>query len=102
MKLISLKFAYPFNVRSDETSVIDVVAKYYDIARTARIAPEPPMYLHCDGFKEESSQTDCRTYSDGNDGSKLNFVNRYSIIGWSHDAERRDNSYDDSEMLNRF
>ena len=55
MKLISLKFAYPFNVRSDETSVIDVVAKYYDIDRTARIAPEPPMYLYYDGFKEESS-----------------------------------------------
>ena len=64
MKLISLKFAYPFNVRSDETSVIDVVAKYYDIARTGT---EPLMYLHCDGFKEESSQTDCRTYSDGNE-----------------------------------
>ena len=52
MKLISLKFAYPFNVRSDETSVIDVVAKYYDIARTARIAPEPPMYLHVMALKK--------------------------------------------------
>ena len=89
-------FAYPFNGASSEASVIDTVAKYYDIARTAS---GPLMYLHCDGFKEESSQTDCRTYSD--DG-KLNFVNRYSIIGWSHDAERRDNSYDDSEMFNRF
>ena len=47
-----------------------MVAKYYDIARTDRSAPEPIMYLHCDGFKEESSQTDCRTYSDGNE---LNF-----------------------------
>jgi hypothetical protein len=25
------------------------------------------MYLHCDGFKEESSQTDCRTFSDADD-----------------------------------
>ena len=89
-------FAYPFNAGSDEASVIDVVAKYYDIARTGT---EPLMYLHCDGFKEKSSQTDCRTYS--NDG-ELNFANRYSIIGWSHDAERRDNSYDDSGMFNRF
>ena len=92
-------FAYPFNAGSDEASVIDVVAKYYDIARTARSAPEPIMYLHCDGFKEESSQTDCRTYSD--DG-ELNFVNRYSIIGWSHDNDRKENSYDDSEMYNKF
>ena len=89
-------FAYPFNGGSDEASVIDVVAKYYDIARTGT---EPLMYLHCDGFKDESSQTDCRTYSD--DG-KLNFVNRYSIIGWSHDNDRIENSYDDSEMYNRF
>jgi peptidoglycan/xylan/chitin deacetylase (PgdA/CDA1 family) len=92
-------FAYPFNGGSDEAAVVDIVAKYYDIARTARSAPEPIMYLHCDGFKEESTQTDCRTYSD--DGT-LNFVNRYSIIGWSHDADRLKNSYDDLGMFNRF
>ena len=63
-------FAYPFNAGSDEASVIDVVAKYYSLARTGT---EPLMYLHCDGFKDESSQTDCRTYSDE---GKLNFVNR--------------------------
>src|SRR5215208_2672068 len=89
-------FAYPFNGASSEASVIDTVAKYYDIARTGT---EPLMYLHCDGFEDESSQTDCRTYSD--DG-ELNFVNRYSIMGWSHDDTRKTNSYDDSEMLNKF
>jgi peptidoglycan/xylan/chitin deacetylase (PgdA/CDA1 family) len=89
-------FAYPFNGGSDEASVIDEVAKYYSLARTGT---EPLMYLHCDGFKDESSQTDCRTYSDD---AKLNFVNRYSIIGWSHDNDRKENSYDDSEMFNRF
>jgi peptidoglycan/xylan/chitin deacetylase (PgdA/CDA1 family) len=89
-------FAYPFNGGSDEAAVIDTVAKYYDIARTGT---DPLMYLHCDGFKEQSSQTDCRTYS-GN--GELNFVNRYSIIGWSHDDTRKTNSYDDSEMFNKF
>jgi peptidoglycan/xylan/chitin deacetylase (PgdA/CDA1 family) len=89
-------FAYPFNGGSDEASVIDIVAKYYDIARTAT---RPLMYLHCDGFKDDSSQTDCRTYS--SDG-ELNFVNRYSIIGWSHDDARKENSYDDSGMLDKF
>jgi peptidoglycan/xylan/chitin deacetylase (PgdA/CDA1 family) len=63
-------FAYPFNAGSDEASVVTTVAKYYDIARTGT---DPLMYLHCDGFKEESSQTDCRTFSE--DG-KLTFVNR--------------------------
>ncbi len=64
------------------------------------------MYLRCDGFKEESSQTDCRTFSDDGDGddddAQLTFANRYSIMGWSHDADRRDNSYSDSQMLDRF
>jgi peptidoglycan/xylan/chitin deacetylase (PgdA/CDA1 family) len=89
-------FAYPFNGGSDKAAVIDTVAKYYDIARTGT---DPLMYLHCDGFKEKSSQTDCRTYSDN---GKLNFINRYSIIGWSHDDTRKTNSYDDSEMFNKF
>jgi peptidoglycan/xylan/chitin deacetylase (PgdA/CDA1 family) len=89
-------FAYPFNTAAENATVIDTVAKYYDIARRG---DNPLMYLHCDGFKEKSSQTDCRTYSD--DGT-LNFVNRYSIIGWSHDGDRKENSYDDSEMLNKF
>jgi hypothetical protein len=99
-------FAYPFNGGTDEAAVVNTVAKYYDIARTARSALEPIMYLHCDGFKEEeeaSGQTDCRTFSnEDNDDAELTFANRYSIMGWSHDADRSKNSYDDSEMLNRF
>ena len=89
-------FAYPINTGAQNAAVVNTVAKYYDIARTAN---DPLMYLHCDGFKEESSQTDCRTFSD--DG-ELTFANRYSIMGWSHDAERKQNSYSDSEMLDRF
>jgi hypothetical protein len=96
-------FAYPFNGGTDETAVVNTVAKYYDMARTARSAPEPIMYLHCDGFKEESSQTDCRKFSDeDDDDAEPTFANRYSIMGWSHDADRSKNSYSDSEMLDRF
>ena len=94
--IIPTSFAYPLNTGAQNAAVVNTVAKYYDIARSAN---DPLMYLHCDGFKEESSQTDCRTFSD--DG-ELTFVNRYSILGWSHDAERRDNSYSDSQMLDRF
>jgi peptidoglycan/xylan/chitin deacetylase (PgdA/CDA1 family) len=91
-----ISFAYPFNTAAEDATVIDIVAKYYDIARRG---DNPLMFLHCDGFKEKSSQSDCKTYSDN---GELNFVNRYSIIGWSHDGDRKTNSYDDSEMLNRF
>jgi peptidoglycan/xylan/chitin deacetylase (PgdA/CDA1 family) len=91
-----ISFAYPYNGGSEDEAVVNIVAKYYDLARTANYAL---MYLHCDGFKEESSQTDCRTYSD--DG-ELTFVNRYSIKGWSVDADKKAYSRDDSEMLDRF
>ena len=74
-----ISFAYPFNTAAEDATVIDIVAKYYDIARRG---DNPITYLHCDGFKEKSSQTDCRRYSDEN--GRRNFVNRYSIIGWSH------------------
>ena len=40
------------------------------------------MYLHCNGYKEDSHQTDCRTYSaDG----KLTYANRYDIRSKSFD-----------------
>jgi hypothetical protein len=29
-------------------------------------------------------------------------MNRYSIMGWSHDADRKNNAYDDSQMLDNF
>jgi hypothetical protein len=39
-------------------------------------------------------------YSEG--GNHLNAVNRYSIMGWTHDSERLANHFDDSQMLQRF
>jgi peptidoglycan/xylan/chitin deacetylase (PgdA/CDA1 family) len=91
-----ISFSYPYNGGAEDAAVVNIVAKYYDLARSANYAL---MYLHCDGFKEESSQTDCRTYSD--DG-ELTFVNRYSIKGWSVDADKKAYSRDDSQMLDRF
>ncbi|MGH9975551.1 MAG: polysaccharide deacetylase family protein, partial [Nitrososphaeraceae archaeon] len=71
-------FSYPFNGGDDNETVINIVAKYYDRARTATC---PLMHMNCNG-----GAVDCK----------------YSIMGWSHDADRKDNSYDDSEMFARF
>jgi peptidoglycan/xylan/chitin deacetylase (PgdA/CDA1 family) len=71
-------FAYPFNRGSDNPSVINTVANYYDLARTGT---GPLAHLSC--------SNDCAT-------------NKYSIMGWSHDAERKDNAYNDQQMLERF
>jgi peptidoglycan/xylan/chitin deacetylase (PgdA/CDA1 family) len=88
-------FAYPFNQGSDDKKVIKIVSKYYELARTAG---SPITFLHCDGWKDQSNQKDCRTYNK----KDLTFANRYSIRGWSHDQSRLVNSYSDNELLNRF
>jgi hypothetical protein len=88
-------FSYPKNEGSADKAVIETVSQHYDLAKTAN---DPLMYLRCDGFKE-STQTDCKTYTE--DG-ELTFVNRYSIMGWSHDSARIRESLDDSQTLQMF
>lgn len=87
-------FAYPRNDGSDDKNVVETVAKHYEIARTAT---DPLMYLRCDGFG--GGQTDCETFAEN---GELTEVNRYSIMGWSHDSDRVDESLDDSQMLQKF
>ena len=89
-------FAYPFNEGSSDKNVINIIAKYYDLARTAS---SPIAFLRCDGLKELSNQDDClQTSKKGG----LNYANRYSIRGWSHDMSRLVNSYTDEELFDRF
>ena len=88
-------FSYPKNEGSADKAVVETVSQNYDLARTAN---DPLMYLRCDGFTE-STQDDCRTYTE--DG-ELTFVNRYSIMGWSHDSDRIRESLDDFQTLQMF
>jgi hypothetical protein len=89
-------FAYPFNEGSSDKNVINIIAKYYDLARTAS---SPITFLRCDGFKEQSNQDDClQTSKKGG----LTYPNRYSIRGWSHDMSRLVNSYTDEQLFDRF
>jgi hypothetical protein len=88
-------FSYPKNEGSADKAVVETVSQHYDLARTAN---DPLMYLRCDGFKE-STQSDCKTYTE--DG-ELTFVNRYSIMGWSHDSDRIHESLDDFQTLQMF
>jgi peptidoglycan/xylan/chitin deacetylase (PgdA/CDA1 family) len=71
-------FAYPFNGGSDDPSVISAVAGHYDLARTAT---DPLAFLGCN--------EECDT-------------SKYSIVGWSHDSEKKKNAYDDQQMFERF
>ena len=88
-------FAYPYENGKDNATIVEKIAKYYSYARAGSY---PLMFLHCDHYKAHP-QVDCRTYlPDG----KVTVANRYSIIGWSHDSDRRKYSYNDSQMLDRF
>ena len=90
-------FAYPFNEGASDKKVINIVAKYYDLARTAS---GPITFLRCDGWKEQqSNQDDCRPYSKKGD---LTYANRYTIQGWGHDLSRLVNSYDNPALFDRF
>jgi hypothetical protein len=70
-------FAYPIGEGSGNSTVVNTVAKYYDLARTD--SKSALTFLHCDGNNNE--QTDCRTHF--NDGT-LTPSNRYSINSWAH------------------
>jgi peptidoglycan/xylan/chitin deacetylase (PgdA/CDA1 family) len=100
-------FGYPFADGSDKAKVVDVVAKYYRLARTGG---DPTQFLNCvgpnnaqnnqDGSGSSSSTqnqpADCRPYtSDG----KLTSANRYSIRGLT---QKHDSGTDDTEMLQKF
>ncbi len=89
-------FAVPKNLASNNATVINTVAKYYDLAINGH---SNLMYLHCDGYKKNSSQTDCRTYFDN---GTLTFANRYSIREWSMQHIGHGNSFNDAQMFKRF
>jgi Polysaccharide deacetylase len=65
-------FGYPLNLGSDNPKIVNVVAKYYDLARSGSA---PLMFLDCRGYTKQP-QNDCRPYSAG---GKLTFTNRYDI-----------------------
>jgi hypothetical protein len=96
MELMQQALHIHFDKGWDNITVVNLVSKYYEFARTAS---SPLTFLHCDGWKEKSNPTDCRTYTkNGN----LNYANKYSIRGWSHDLSRQVNSYDNLALFDRF
>jgi peptidoglycan/xylan/chitin deacetylase (PgdA/CDA1 family) len=113
-------FAYPFSAGSDKPKVVDVVAKYYRLARTGG---DPIQFLDCVGWNNTKSNSDnggsadssgnadssgdsgpnqfgdCRTYTP--DG-KLTSANRYSIRALSQQHVNGKHFYNDTQMLQRF
>ena len=89
-------FATPHGDEWKNATIINEISKYYNLADNgfARL-----MFLNCDGYKNQSSQTDCRTYFDN---GTLTFANRYSIREWSHNAVDKKYNYNDSLIFQKF
>jgi peptidoglycan/xylan/chitin deacetylase (PgdA/CDA1 family) len=88
-------FAYPYNEGSNNATVVNVVAKYYSMARSGT---EPLMFIHCNGYKKQP-QKDCRTYlPDG----KLTYANRYAVRSLSFDVDEIKNSFNNAAIFADF
>ena len=90
-----VSFEYPFSVGSDNKTVVEIVAKYYDLATRGN---DPLMFLRCDGTVQYD-QKNCKTYTDNGTPT---YANKYSIRNWSHDFEKVENSYSEDQALQRF
>jgi hypothetical protein len=91
-------FAVPMNIANNNATVINTIAKYYTLAINGH---SNLMYLNCNEGRDiqNSSQTDCRTYFDN---GVLNPENRYSVGEWSEQHVKNGNSYNDSQMFEKF
>jgi hypothetical protein len=88
-------FGYPLNLGSDNPSIVNVVAKYYNLARSGSA---PLMFLNCNGFGKQP-QTDCSTYSAN---GKLTYANRYDIKSDSFRHVDSNHNYSPSQEFPQF
>ena len=88
-------FGYPLNLGSDRPSIVNVVAKYYNLARSGSA---PLMFLNCNGYLKES-QNDCSTYSAN---GKLTYTNRYDIKSDSFRHVDSNHNYSPPEEFQKF
>jgi hypothetical protein len=74
-----LSLLLPRGLAWDNATVINTIAKWnYDLAVNGYGVV---MFLHCNGWKRYSSQTDCRTFFNN---ATLTYANRYSLREWTH------------------
>ena len=88
-------FGYPLNLGSDNPKIVNVVAKYYNLARSGSA---PLMFLNCIGYHKDM-QTDCRIYSDS---GRLTQVNRYDVKSDSFRHVDSYHNYSPSEEFQKF
>lgn len=88
-------FGYPLNLGSDNPTIVNLIGKYYDLARSGS---SPLMFLNCNGYPKDT-QTDCRTLSAN---GKLNYANRYDIRSDSFFHISSGHNFSPPEMFQQF
>jgi len=88
-------FAYPYDEGADNVTVVNTVAKNYELARSGS---EPLMFLKCNGFKNHP-QTDCRTHLP--DGT-LTYANKYAVRSLSFDRYEIKDLFNNSTIFSDF
>jgi peptidoglycan/xylan/chitin deacetylase (PgdA/CDA1 family) len=88
-------FAYPYDEGADNVTVVNTVAKNYELARSGS---EPLMFLNCNGFKNHP-QTDCRTHLP--DGT-LTYANKYAARSVSFDRYEIRDLFNNSTIFSDF
>lgn len=92
----AIAFATPHGEGSNNATVVDTIAKYYDFAINGH---SNLMFLHCDGWKQYSTQTDCRTFDDS---GQVTFANRYVIREWAHNGRDTADFHNDTQIFPQF
>jgi len=88
-------FGYPLNLGSDNPTIVNIVAKYYDFGRSGT---DHVMFLNCDGYMKYP-QADCRTYSPN---GTLTHANRYDIRAAGFYHFENNHNYSPPEMFQVF
>jgi peptidoglycan/xylan/chitin deacetylase (PgdA/CDA1 family) len=88
-------FAYPYDEGADNVTVVNTVAKNYELARTGS---EPLMFLDCKGFTKHP-QADCREYLAG---GRLSYANIYAVRSLSFDRYEIKDLFDNSTIFSDF
>ena len=90
-------FSPPHSVGWNNATVINTIAKYYQLSIGG--FTDGLMYLHCNGWKEYRTQTDCRTYYDN---GTLTYANRYDIKERTHNAMDNKFLHNGTKILENF
>jgi len=89
-------FGYPLNLGSGIPQIVNLVAQYYDFARTGS---HPLMFLNCNGFVGHPHQADCRMFD--NKGN-LTYANRYDIRSDSFTHINNNHDFNTDQMYAQF